>query len=298
MAIEILCQCGRSLAVSDEFAGSKGPCPACGHEVYVPMIDPMTRRPLADQGDLDDPSIPVVTIPKSALQGESPSSSDSAEADVAGAFTSTPGITVEEPGAASKAAPSSEETSSAPPVPAASSALESETGNQPLGEPWREETMIDGYQADAGKIQTVHLLAAALVALTLFAAAPALKHLNLVTAPGWARVVIIMSAVQLLYVGWLVSLPDWSTVWIGMVVFAVVAAVYGMGWAAVTFSPVEREVTFLDLEDVRDQASGWCMAVLLLTTLLTYACGRVSGRWRRAFEVAKAKQQGGATPSA
>ncbi|MBI1903528.1 MAG: hypothetical protein HYS13_20690 [Planctomycetia bacterium] len=153
-----------------------------------------------------------------------------------------------------------------------------------------EPQPLEGYEADAGKVQTVYMLAAALAALTVFAAAPALRHMNLSDAPGWARAVLILSALQLVYVVWMVSLPDWSTVYIGMIVFAIVSAAYGVAWALVAFTPTSRPINFLDLDEVRRSAAGWCLVVLLLGALCTYACGRFSGRWRREFELAKARR--------
>jgi hypothetical protein len=154
----------------------------------------------------------------------------------------------------------------------------------------------EGYQADPGKVQTTYMLAMALGALTLLCAAPALRHPNLMEAPNWARVVLIASALQLVFICWMVSLPDWSTVWICMVVFAFVAALYGVAWAVITFTPDYMPVNFLDLDEppdnpVRTRAGPWCFVMLMLATLLTYACGRFSGRWRKQYEMAKAMRE-------
>jgi hypothetical protein len=154
----------------------------------------------------------------------------------------------------------------------------------------------EGYQADPGKVQTTYMLSLALGALTLLCAAPALPHINLLDAPNWARVVLIASAVQLIFICWMVSLPDWSTVWIGMVVFALVAALYGVAWAVITFTPEYMPVNFLDLDEppddpIRRRAGAWCFVMLMLSTLLTYACGRFSGRWRKQYELAKAMRE-------
>jgi hypothetical protein len=146
------------------------------------------------------------------------------------------------------------------------------------------------YQPDIGKIQSVYLLAVALGALAIFAAAPSLKHLDLAAAPNWARIVLVMSALQLVYIAWMVSLPDWSTVWIGMIVCAIVATVYAMGWAVVTFTPTAAPVPFLGLDELRRQAGGWCLANLLLTAFMTYVCGRFASRWRRQYELARLGQ--------
>lgn len=138
------------------------------------------------------------------------------------------------------------------------------------------------YVPDKAKVHTVYLLAAGMAAVSVFCAVPGLQHLNLAEAPDWARFVLLLSALQLVYCAWMASLPDWSTVWVGMVVFAVVSAIYGMGLAIATATPVERPVV-LELTDVRGTARGWCAAAMLLTGLMTYCCGRVSGGWRRSL---------------
>jgi len=153
-----------------------------------------------------------------------------------------------------------------------------------------------GYRADPGKVQTTYLLAVALGALTLLCAAPAVRHINLLEAPNWARVVLVASALQLIFICWMVSLPDWSTVWVGMVVFALVASLYGIAWAVITFTPDYMPVNFLDLDEppddpIRRRAGPWCFVMLMLATLLTYACGRFSGRWRKQYEMAKALRE-------
>jgi hypothetical protein len=127
----------------------------------------------------------------------------------------------------------------------------------------------------------VYLLGAGLAAVVVFSVVPALKHLNLAVAPDWARLALLVAGLQLVYVAWMVTLPDWSTVWIGMLVFAAVAALYGMGMALALATPADRPI-ILGLTDVRQSAAGWCAAVVLLSSLMTFFCGRISSRWRRA----------------
>lgn len=182
-----------------------------------------------------------------------------------------------------------------PPLPPSAPHLGDPAGPQELSV-IMDEPEEEGYRADPGKVQTTYMLALALGALTLLCAAPALRHPNLVEAPNWARVVLIASAVQLVFICWMVSLPDWSTVWINMVVFAFVAALYGVAWAVITFTPEYMPINFLDLDEppdapVRTRAGPWSFVMLMLATLLTYACGRFSGRWRRQYEMAKAMRE-------
>ena len=143
------------------------------------------------------------------------------------------------------------------------------------------------YRPDRGKVQTVHMLAVALAAVACFNAGPAIfKHANLWQAPDWARLVLVVAVIQLVYVAWMASIPDWSTVWVGMLVFALVCAAHAVAMAVVMFTPLDTPLV-LGLENVRHTAAGWCFAVLSLNGMLTYACGRVAAKWRRANEVAR-----------
>jgi hypothetical protein len=142
---------------------------------------------------------------------------------------------------------------------------------------------------DPGKMQTVQLLALALAAVALFNAGPAVvKHANLFIAPDWARLALLLACLQLVYVAWMASIPDWSTVFVGMLVFASVCALYAVAMAVVMFTPLDTPLP-LGLSNVRQSAAGWCFAVLAMNGMMTYACGRVAGKWRRAHEVARVR---------
>jgi hypothetical protein len=151
------------------------------------------------------------------------------------------------------------------------------------------------YRADADKVQTVHLLVIALVLGALFTAGPVAWHPNLFAAPDWVRLVLLISLVQLAYVAWVASLPDWASVWVAMLVNALVATFYGAALAIFLYTPVESPLP-LGLGDVsRRTAAGWCLCVVLITTLLCFACGRVCAVWRRA-DAWKRRRQAGGTP--
>ena len=47
----------------------------------------------------------------------------------------------------------------------------------------------------------------------------------------------------------------------------------------------------LDLTAVRDRASGWCASMVLLMTFVSFICGRISTKWRKEFELAKARKK-------
>jgi len=140
------------------------------------------------------------------------------------------------------------------------------------------------YRPDHGKIQTTRWLAFFLTFILLFSAAPALAHLDVETAPGWARAALLLALLQAVYVAWMLATPDWSTVWVVMMVFAVVAALYGMATAVAIATPWDQPMP-LGMGQIRTSASRWCGAVLLVMSLATYLCGRTSARWRRTFEL-------------
>ncbi len=146
-------------------------------------------------------------------------------------------------------------------------------------------TFAGGYRADAGKVSTVRwlaLLLAMAVALSLCPVAWS-GSLDLQAAAGWARIVVLIAMVQAFYIAWMLNRPDWSSVWVVMLVFAGVAAVYGAATAIALVTPPERPMP-LGMGPVRHWAGSWCAAVLLVMSLATYLCGRSSARWRRSVQ--------------
>jgi hypothetical protein len=87
--------------------------------------------------------------------------------------------------------------------------------------------------------------------------------------------------VELAYVVWMVTVPDWSTVWTAMIVFASVAAVYGAALALTVMTPRTTAMLF-DLDENRDAARLWCASVVVVTSLMTYVTGTIGYKWRKA----------------
>ncbi len=116
--------------------------------------------------------------------------------------------------------------------------------------------------------------------VVLFSAAPGLSYLNLQLAPGWARLVLLLALLQGAYVAWLAITPDWLTVRAVMIVFAAVAAFYGMATAYAIAMPLDSPMP-LGMGGIRGTMPRWCGAVLLLTFLATYGCGRFGAKWQR-----------------
>lgn len=144
----------------------------------------------------------------------------------------------------------------------------------------------DAYEADQGHVSTTKWLAFFLVLAVLFSVVPAVltTRLDLAAAAGWARLVLIVGLVQVGYVLWMVNRPDWASVWVVMLVFAAVAAIYAVATAIVTATPADKPM-MLGMEDVRRTARIWTVAVLAVMSLAAYLCGRVSSRWHRMFEL-------------
>ncbi len=142
------------------------------------------------------------------------------------------------------------------------------------------------YRPDADHVRTVKWLAVFLGLTVLFSLAPVVRflHLNPETAPGWARFVLLAAAVEAVFILWMLAAPDWASVWVVMLVFAVVAALYGMGTAIAAATPPHQPLP-LGLAEVRTTAASWCGAVMLVMALATYVCGRISAQWRRVYEL-------------
>lgn len=263
MPIRFVCPSGHRLVVPDERAGKKGRCPVCREKVIVPVADPHADPDTDELAGQVGPSVPGATgIPAGggAAPGTAPASAPPAAAT--------------EPPPGPEYAPGPEYSQPANQV------SQKKTSRRVLA------------KASGGKAATVYQLAVGLAVVVIASAVPAMGYLNLITAPGWARGVFLVAALQLAYVLWMVTLPDWSTVWVGMWLFAIVAALYAMVWMIVVYTAPGKPI-MLSLDEIRQQAAGWCAIMVLLMSLMSYICGRVSADWRKAFELAKA----GRTPS-
>ncbi len=142
------------------------------------------------------------------------------------------------------------------------------------------------YRPDHGHLATVKWLALILGLAVAFSLAPVvyLAHLNPATAPGWARAVVLLAAVQAGYIAWMLNVPDWASVWVVMLVFAAVSALYAVATSVAVATPLDQPI-WLGMGEVRRSAGAWCTSVLLAMSLATYLCGRTAARWRRTFEL-------------
>ena len=147
----------------------------------------------------------------------------------------------------------------------------------------------DAYEPDAGRVRAVRWLAFLLVLGVVASTMPAWGHVNLQTAPNWARIVLLLAALQAFYVVWMVTAPDWASVWVVMIVFLFTAALYGMATAIVIGAPPTRPLP-LAIGDLRPFAARWCGAVLAFHLLAICLCGHTSATWRRACELEVARR--------
>ena len=117
-----------------------------------------------------------------------------------------------------------------------------------------------------------------------FSTFPVWDHLNLATAPDWARIVLLLAALEAFYILWMLLTPDWASVWVVTLIFALVATLYGMATAVAMASPLDQPLP-LELGPLRRVAPRCCGSVALCTLLAAYLCGHMSATWRRAAEL-------------
>ena len=140
-------------------------------------------------------------------------------------------------------------------------------------------TESDEYKAGSGRVQTTYLLALGVGGVASWAALPAFPHINLLEAPIWAIAVLVGFLLHALFVVWMVSLPDWSTVWLGGCVLSLTSLLYvaGAGMAAMS-------ARWFGLAEMRGTAVSWSIVMSVLFALMAFACFRFASGWRREFE--------------
>lgn len=249
MPILFLCPSGHLLRAGDENADARATCPTCGHATIVPA---KTERAAAKRSR--------GTAPVEALFAPAATSQSNAHAPPAmlQPLPLPPPLPCD---VSDEAVVPPSATASTIPLPA-------------------ELPAATGYRPDRSKIRATWWLALTLSLVILFSAAPAVPHLDLQLAPGWARVVLLLATLQTTYVVWMALTPDWSTVRVVMIVFAMTSALYGMATAYAIAKPLDSPMP-LGMGEIRGSMSRWCGAVLLLMALATYGCGRFSAKWKR-----------------
>lgn len=129
------------------------------------------------------------------------------------------------------------------------------------------------------RLRLVHRTAAALAGLCLLSMVPALWHINLAVAPGWARLLLLGSLLELAFIGWMTLIPDRASVWVLMIVMAVAATVYGAVASLALVITIDADLP-LGLADVRWPAFWWSALMMALSTAAAYHCGHMAQRWK------------------
>lgn len=129
----------------------------------------------------------------------------------------------------------------------------------------------------------VHRTSAALAGLCLLALVPALWHLNLAAAPGWARLLLLGSLLEMAFVSWMALVPDRASVWVLMIVMAVAATAYGAVASMTLVISVDTDLP-LGLGDVRWPAFWWSALMMAISTAAAYHCGHMAQRWKASAE--------------
>ena len=182
-----------------------------------------------------------------------------------------------------------------PPVPSRAHREErpAETGETETQEPERE--VVRGYEHDAQRRWTIYYLGIALVLAALFGAIPAImdivQHFRTIDSPGvsrWALTLLLASGIQLAYAVYLMQLPDWGTALVVSLVTLVMATAYAMFLGIAILAREDNQIIqLLGLagSGYGKKAAGWCLIMLSISSLLAYFSGRISVRWRQAYEM-------------
>jgi hypothetical protein len=150
-------------------------------------------------------------------------------------------------------------------------------GGQPGAAPalWPPPKPVDG---DPVRSHEVRWLGVWLGLIVLFSIGPAFRHLVLSTAPGWARLVVLLGLWELAYVAWMVLSVHRSALWVVMVVFAAGATLSAVT-TAFTLVAAKDGMLPVGLDQIRRWAPSWFGCVLAVQTLGAYLAGRLAFWW-------------------
>lgn len=260
MTIRFVCPLGHPLVVPDDLAGSDGQCPICRQRLVVPVAEPGAAVPHQQMGNGAIQSAAAAKPLATAAESSGPPASLIPDA-----------------------------LDSAPPVGLPTTSV------APPPRPSALQSLPRGYVAEPAQLRWAYTIALIAGGIAILSAWPALAALRHPPVAGWVWVVVGLSLVQVAYALWLAGLPDWSTLWIGMALGTILAALDGIGLAIAMATPVARSLP-LGLDDVRTTLGTWSAALLVLHGGLAYAAGWISARWRRDYELWKRSTSPGRSP--
>jgi len=291
-------QCGCAVAVPEVPDPANGPPPLPGADESVLPALPVSRPP-DDAASQGPPPLPVHKPGQTSIGGPTtlPSAIEPATAlpVVPIQRTASPGLPLAMPVESNVSPPEAVPISIPTAVaidterPRAVSvdsntpsavAIDSEMGDsQTLAVSGRRQRAVCVHQPDPSWTRSLWCLAGVLGGLVVFSAVPALRHADLAAGPIWARAVLLIAALQLVYLAWMAVTPDWSSVLVVMVVFAVVSLGYAAAIVLVLVTGNGASLP-LGIEAARNTSILWCATVLALSLLGVYLTGRFSFRWR------------------
>jgi len=180
-----------------------------------------------------------------------------------------------------------------PPVPSRVHREERLAGTSETESQEPEHEVVRGYEHDVQRRWTVYYLGIAMILAALFGAIPAImdivQHFRTIDSPGvsrWAFALLLVSGIQLAYAVYLMQLPDWGTAWVVALVTLVMATGYAMFMAMLAKEDSQvSQLLGLAGSGYGKKAAGWCLIMLSISILLAYFSGRISVRWRQAYEM-------------
>ncbi len=306
MARRVPCSaCGHILNLPPQRKRTSAQCPICGKRLEMADVDS------ASPGKPAPPPLPANEI--------------DAEKTVAAGATRPPGLNRDVPAAAaevpkppplrSKAVKKrgrqeeavkaeSRSTQSSPPAASAASSGQHAASRQQAADGQNgvlesttslEMETVYGYQADRIRRWTVYQLAAFVILASVFSILPAaldiVEHLTTPDSPGvarWAWLLLLAGGLQIAYGIYVSHLPDWGSVWVLSLFALAMTTGYAMLLGITLLG--NRESEFIQLLGIAEQlanhrASGWCLIMLGLSSLLAYISGRIAVSWRRSYRV-------------
>lgn len=154
-----------------------------------------------------------------------------------------------------------------------------------------------GYHHDADKVAAAYLLATLVSVLAVVSMVPAgVDIVRVVSDPNaeplgrFTYLLLFGGALQLAYAVYLGQMADWSSSWVLTAVALLQAGMYAAALSSLHLAKGQSPlVPWFDLGPHVDNgyAVAWCFIMLLLASAVAYFCGRVSMRWRRAFQLVR-----------
>lgn len=124
------------------------------------------------------------------------------------------------------------------------------------------------------------ILASGLFVVLAYSALPALGHLRDMPMPVWVRILLGATAMQAVFLLWMLTARHWAALALLTLLFALTAIGYAL-IAAFAFTAGDAISIPWGLEPIRSRAAVWSATVLAIYLLATYLCGTAVVRWRR-----------------